>query len=153
MQPKVAEEAGLPGGLRGAGGRHHPDVTGWHARPRRPSSMLTLFSFLKIRLSQGSSGDGVPRKYFSMSADQSQSLKSNPHTTENRLLHLSPLSLEKRKRSVHSNPSERAAARGARPRPNPPELRPSLCLGGSVCWALSGAGCKALPDALAGPAA
>lgn len=37
---------------------------------------------------------------------QSQSLKSNPHTTENCLLRLLPLSLEKRKRSTPINLSE-----------------------------------------------
>lgn len=48
----------------------------------------------------GSLLDGIPRKYFNISTDHSQSLKSNPHTTENCLLHLPPFSLKKKRKST-----------------------------------------------------
>lgn len=53
----------------------------------------------------GSLGDGVPRKYFNVSTDHSQSLKSNLHTTEYCLLHLSPFSLEKKKHTREPRPA------------------------------------------------
>ncbi|KAF7486555.1 Hypothetical predicted protein [Marmota monax] len=56
----------------------------------------------------GSLLDGIPRKYFNISTDHSQSLKSNPHTTENCLLHPTLFFEEEKEKHMHK-PQQMAA--------------------------------------------